>query len=301
MPDHDDRSRAPEPPGDEVTDLLLAAFESEVRTGPVDERSLATGALTRVRRRRSRRRVRTAVAAVVLVAAVPLTLQVWPGGSVSTTPVGTPTGSESRLPERPASPSTPPTTPTSSGPADPAAQEPPPPLPRTLATVPTGVELISDSGPYQRENSPLAGLGVTCDLTTVHPSTVSARKWQWNAVDAPADAQEGVTLLVTRWPTGTAQAAFDGLGSDGAACRFGWAVTPFPVSVQGADQTWAATTDFTGDYQGGPVHQVSAAARVGDLAVGVSVESSRPAREEELTSLLSAAVADLRADQGSGG
>ncbi len=196
---------------------------------------------------------------------------------MSTTPVGTPQGSESRLPDvRPALDA--PDDPTSSGPRRSRRAGAPAPLPRTLATVPTGGR--ADLGQRPLPAGELAAGGSRRHLRP-DDGPPEHRLGAEVAVERgrrPAERPGGRHLLVTRWPTGTAQAAFDGLGSDGAACRFGWAVTPFPVSVQGRGPVRGPRRPTSrATYQGGTVLQVSAAARVGDLAVGVSVESSRPA------------------------
>lgn len=78
---------------DPVTAALLEAFDTRVRTSPVDEHALIAGTRSRLRLRRRTRRVTTAAASLVAAAAVvPLAVSLWPTPSTTTTLVQSDSG-----------------------------------------------------------------------------------------------------------------------------------------------------------------------------------------------------------------
>lgn len=293
MPDQDipgaPRAGAP----DTVTDLLRDAFDHDVRARPVDRAGLTAGTRLRLRHRRRVRRIQIAGAALVVALAVPASLQVWPGATVSTTPL-TPASAPATEPGPPATPpSSPETEPEAVGTPD--GDEPLPDVARARAALPAGLTLVNDDGPYGDETTPLTGLGLSCDVASPGPRTRAAQEFQWADESQTTSDQSVVTLLITRWGSGDAAEVFTAAGDGSGTCRFPVGSAPLDLAVAGAEESWGATTDLGGEYQGRPFAQVSGAARVGDLAVGVSVQGPTPDRVAVLTAVLTAAVADLRA------
>ncbi|GAA0315417.1 hypothetical protein [Kineococcus aurantiacus] len=300
-----------------VLALLHDAFDHEVRTRQFNEQQLIAGTRARLRRRVRTRRLQVAAAVLVAAAAVPVTLQAWPTATVSTTPAGQgfsptpsrPTPSHSSLPASSASPGpgalTTPASPdpSSSSAGASAATVHLPDLAQTRAAVPAGLTPLPSQGPYAEELTPLTGLGVGCDTHSSLPRTVAAQKFEWiDERQATADQeQEVITVLVTMWPTGQGAAAFDGVAGGSGACHFAYAIDPVTVTVPGAEQAWAARTDSAAGFPGVPFHQVTGIARVGDVLVGVSHQGPTSASTSDLTAVLTAAVADVRASgRGSG-
>ncbi|MEZ0163181.1 hypothetical protein AB2L27_00205 [Kineococcus sp. LSe6-4] len=308
------RPRDPHPGGegdagrDDLLELqrdLRSALHDELHAGRIDEPGLHTGTRHRLRRRlRRRRRTRAVVGAFALVAAVgvPLGLQWTSQPSVRTTPATSPTSAPTSTATSTAtatSSTSPPVVPTSStstsgssvglaNPDVPVAYDIPD-MTRTRAALPTGLTVLGDYGQYPR--SPTV-MGQECSSRPFDPPMVAGRQISWWNGSQRSATQNAVDLVVTGRAPGGGPIAFDALVADTGVCRFTEPTTPFAITVAGADETWAAHTDSNG------LPFVSGAARVGDLIVGITV--LHPSQDEasqvaELTTVLTAAVADLRA------
>ncbi|WP_337062011.1 hypothetical protein [Kineococcus sp. G2] len=300
MPEHHD-----------VEDLLRRALERDVRTGAVDERALAAGTRTRIRRRHRRRRATWAVATLAALAAVPLTVQALPDGAVRTRPAASTTATEPGPTTAPADPTaSPSSTPTAAPPGTPAGTPataptvPAPPLPTSapadpnavaydvpdlpglVAALPAGQVLLSDVGQYA--NLPtVAGQG--CSGAQIDPPQIAGRQWMWAEENSNRLDQTSVEAVVTGWAPGTGPEAFAHLvANDSRACGFDDDLTPGTVDVPGADETWAARWETNG------IPVTAGAARVGDLVVGVTVSNPGPEGDADVARMLTAAVADLR-------
>lgn len=314
----------PDTDHDELADLddllqlqhhLQSALHEELHAGRIDEASLHAGTRHQLRRRiQHRRRTRAVAGAFTLAAVIALPLGLhWsaepsvrtvPAASLTPTPTGTPTqtpvptaaqtpaqtaAGTSTLSKSPAStPSVDSTAGSSVGLANPdvPVAYDIPDMTRTRAALPAGLVVLGDRGQYPK--SPTV-MGQACSSRPFDPPMVAGRQitW-WNEIQRWPN-QASVDLVVTGRATGGGPIAFDALVANTGVCRFTDPTTPFAITVAGADQTWAAHTDSNG------LPFVSGAARVGDLIVGITVLHPAQDAVSELTTLLTAAVADLRA------
>ncbi|WP_432536695.1 hypothetical protein [Kineococcus arenarius] len=258
---------------DPVTELLLDAFEHEVRTRPVDERRLTIGTHVRLQHRRRVRRSQVTAAALLVVAAVPVTVQAWPTSTTSTTPAGVP----------------------ESGASTTRVTDDLPDMSRARAAVPAGQTLVNDFEAAGGE-TPLTGLGVGCTMGSPSPRrSVAGWEYEWINQAQPSSQRGAVNLAVTAWPTGEGVVVFDAATTGSGTCRFTEGLQPLPITIDGADQAWAARTDSSPGFPVGTYSQVSGVVRVGDLLVCASLRNLDTDGTTELTAVLSAAVADLRA------
>ncbi|WP_380176054.1 hypothetical protein ACFEMC_10375 [Kineococcus sp. DHX-1] len=308
----------------ELQDRLQSALHAELSAGRIDEPGLHAGTRHQLHRRiQHRRRTRAAVGALALaaVAAVPLGLRWTAQPSVRTVPAAslapTPTQTSAQTPAQtpaptPASTSTPsaspPSTTTTSSttsitpsigstagssvglanPNVPVAYDIPD-MTRTRASLPAGLTVLSDGGQYPK--SPTV-MGQECSSRPFDPPMVAGRQITWWNGSQRSSTQSQVDLVVTGRAAGGGPVAFDALVANTGVCRFTDPTTPFALTVAGADQTWAARTDSNG------LPFISGAARLGDLIVGITVlhpSADQAAQVSDLTTLLTAAVADLRA------
>ncbi|NAZ84043.1 hypothetical protein GTR02_19740 [Kineococcus sp. R8] len=160
-----------------------------------------------------------------------------------------------------------------------------PDMTRAAAALPPGLTLLSDAGQYPR--SPTV-MGQACSSRPFDPPMVAGRQFTWVDERQRWPDQFTVDLVVTGRQTGGGPVAFQALVQDSGVCRFPDAVDPFALTVAGADETWAAR------YRPEGLTQVLGAARVGDLVVGVSLNSPEDG-PAQLAAVLTAAVDDLRA------
>lgn len=301
----------------ELQDDLQTALHAELGAGRIDEPGLHAGTRHQLRRRmQHRRRTRAAVGALALAAvvAVPLGLRWSAEPSVRTVPAAAPTSSSTststatpvpmstatQTSAGAASPSTSPTgASTSSSPtagssvglANPniSVAYDIPDMTRTRAALPAGLTVLGDHGQYPK--SPTV-MGQECSSRPFDPPMVAGRQITWWNENQRWPNQAAVELAVTGRATGGGPIAFDALVANTGVCRFTDPTTPFTITVAGADQTWAAHTDSN------RLSFTSGAARVGDLIVGITVEhlaQDEASQVSQLTTLLTAAVADLRA------
>ncbi|WP_432488662.1 hypothetical protein [Kineococcus sp. SYSU DK018] len=290
------------PEDHDVEELLRSALERDVRTGAVDETALTAATRSRLRHLHRRRRATWAVAAAAVLAAVPLTAQLLPDGSVRTRPAAPVT---STAPGPTATPSsTPTTTPTTTPPGTSAGAPAGTPLPTTadpdpdvvahevpdlpglVAALPAGQVLLLDLGQYAK-NPTVAGQA--CGGAAFRPPQIAGRQWGYAEESSNRLDQRSVDVVVTGWAPGTGPEAFGQLvANDSPTCGFSDELTRSAVAVPGADDAWAARWEANGT----PV--TAGAALVGDLVVGVTVRNPGPDGDADLARLLTAAVADLR-------
>lgn len=172
-----------------------------------------------------------------------------------------------------------------------------PDMTRARSTLPGNQTLMNIDGVagQYRSETPLAGpvacTGDPADTFSVADYSVAGRQFDWADETSP---QHVASLKVTGWPTGTGTVTFQAATTGSLPCAMSGELTTVDVTVPGADESWVVTADL-----GWSPSYISGSARVGDLIVSASLAASSAdaatARSEDLVTLLTAAVEDLRA------
>lgn len=258
---------------DDSDEMLGVRLDSALRAGldlkQVDVVTLLQGSQRRAQRVRTQR-IGTAVAAAVLVVAMPVGYEVLNPGVGATAPPAVMLPSTSAPAEtRVTAPSVWP---------DPTAAASAVPPSKSFSTT------ILDSFAFNRTELP-AGLafeleaqnaggaivdGQVCNDAVQGAQPVVTRRWVWST--SPGTAGDlSVSLTVTGWAEGEAAPAFAAAIEGAGNCTWEVPQTQHPLPDVSADQSWAATSKVDGR------HYSRAVVRLGDGIVGVQVQDPKSA------------------------
>ncbi len=135
-------------------------------------------------------------------------------------------------------------------------------------------------------------MGQECSSRPFDPPMVAGRQITWWNGSQRSSTQSQVDLVVPAGPPAGAGRLRRPRGQHRRVPVHRPHHAALPSHRHRGDQTWAARTDSNG------LPFVSGAARIGDLIVGITVlhpSADQAAQVSDLTTLLTAAVADLRA------